>query len=133
MVTTMGFSKALGNVDLHNSYNNLSSETKQLIESEVRRIIDESRARATKLLTERRKELDMLAKALVEYEVLDLEEMKKVLKGEKLPKMSAAPNSPIKIPDLALPPGFGEAPIDQPSIEGDAGKSEPSGAGESRL
>lgn len=85
----MGFSDVLGDVDLDSHYNRLSTETKQKIDSEVRRIVDESRQRAMKLLTERRKELELIANALVEYEVLNLEEMQKVLKGEKLPKMSS--------------------------------------------
>ena len=103
----MGFSDILGDVDLDSNYNRLSSETKQQIEHEVRRIVDESRQRARKILTEKRKELDILAKALVEYEVLNLEEMQKVLKGEKLQKMTSTPKVAIKLPELALPPGAG--------------------------
>lgn len=104
MVTQYGFSDVVGDVDLGSRYNQLSAQTKETIESEVRRIIDEGRTRTTKLLTERRKELDLIAKALVEYEVLNLEEMQKVLRGEELPKLSATPTAPIKLPDLAIPP-----------------------------
>ena len=102
----MGFSEILGDVDLDTDYSRLSSETKQKIENEVRRIVDESRQRAQKILTERRKELDLLANALVEYEVLNLEEMQKILNGEKLPKLSSTPRSPIKLPELNLPPSL---------------------------
>ena len=107
MVTQMGFSDALGNVDLNTDYRTLSSETKQKIEHEVRRLVEEGRERATKLLTSKRKELDIIANALVEYEVLNLEEMQKVLRGEKLQKLKALPGMPIKIPEIALPPGIG--------------------------
>ena len=107
MVTRMGFSDTLGNVDLDSDYNSLSSETKKQIEHEVRRLVEEGRERATKILTGKRKELDIIANALVEYEVLTLEEMQKVLRGEKLQKVSALPNIPIKMPDLVLPPGMG--------------------------
>ena len=103
-------SDALGNVDLDTDYNSLSSETKQKIEHEVRRLVEEGRERATKLLTERRKDLEKIANALVEYEVLNLEEMQKVLKGEKLQKVSALPDMPIKLPELVLPPGMGGTP-----------------------
>ena len=107
MVTRLGMSDKLGNVDLADGYEHLSSETKQQIESEVRRMIEEGRQRATTLLTERRKELDILAKALVEYEVLSLDEMQRVLKGEKLQKMASISKMPMKLPEIVLPPGMG--------------------------
>jgi ATP-dependent metalloprotease len=101
MVTRMGFSDKLGDVDLDSMYNRLSSETKKQIEGEVRRLVNEARTRANKLLTERRDELDILAKALVEYEVLNADEIRRVLKGEKLPnKLSSTPRTPIKVPEL---------------------------------
>ena len=106
MVTKLGMSEKLGNVDLADGYEHLSSETKQQIESEVRRIIEEARQRATVLLTEHRKDLDTLAKALVEYEVLSLDEMQRVLKGEKLQKMKGISKMPMKLPELVLPPGI---------------------------
>ncbi|MCJ1230326.1 hypothetical protein MMC12_006999 [Toensbergia leucococca] len=116
MVTRMGMSDSLGNVDLDTDYGHLSSETKQQIEHEVRRIVEEGRQRATKLLTEKRKELDILANALVEYEVLNLDEMERVLKGEKLAKLSALPGVGIKLPELVLPSGIGGAPSSAASV-----------------
>lgn len=108
MVTQMGMSDLFGSVDLHSGYSNLSSETKQNIENEVRRLLDEGRQRALKVLSERRRDLDVLAKALVEYEVLTADEMRRVIKGEKLQKLKSLPNSPIKVPDfLANPPSPG--------------------------
>lgn len=106
----MGMSEKLGNMDLHSEYTHLSSEMKQKIEDEVRGILDESSERARKVLTERRKELELLAMALVTYEVLNLDEIRRVLKGEKLPKLTAKPNTPIKRPELKAPPGLGEIP-----------------------
>lgn len=107
MVTQLGMSDKLGNVDLAHDLDHLSSETKQQIESEVRRFIEEGRIRATTLLTEKRKELDILAKALVEYEVLSLDEMERVLKGEKLKKMTSMSKMPLKLPEIVLPRGMG--------------------------
>lgn len=98
-------SDALGNIDLASNYDLHSSETKAKIESEVRRLVEEGRERATKLLSENRKELDIIAKALMEYEVLSLDEVNKVLKGEKLPKLTSKPAAPLKLPDLVLPTG----------------------------
>lgn len=99
LITRFGYSKKLGNVDLSTNYNSLSSETKQEIESEVRRLVEEARMRATKILTERRHELELLTKALIEYETLTKEEMEKVLKGEKLDKMESVPSAPLKLPE----------------------------------
>ena len=138
MVTQMGFSDLLGDVDLHSDYGRLSTETKQKIEQEVRRLVDESRKRAYTLLTLKRKELDTLAKALVEYEVLDLDEMKKVLKGETLPKLGISPKANFKIPDIQLPPSLGGSVGDGPGGEqvptGDGdGKNDGKNDGEARI
>nr|POE47174.1 mitochondrial inner membrane i-aaa protease supercomplex subunit yme1 [Quercus suber] len=108
MAAQAGMSDKLGNVDLATDYKNLSSQTKQDIESEVRRLVEEGRDRAMKLLTERRTELDRLATALVEYETLDRDEMERVVRGEKLPdKLKVDPSAPIKFPEPTtsmLPP-----------------------------
>ncbi|OJJ49434.1 hypothetical protein ASPZODRAFT_157826 [Penicilliopsis zonata CBS 506.65] len=95
LVTQFGYSKKLGNVDLSTNYNRLSSETKQEIEAEVRRLVDEATARASKILTEKRTELELLTRALLEYETLTKEEMEKVLRGEKLEKLGSLPEAVI--------------------------------------
>lgn len=100
LVTRFGYSKKLGNVDLSTNYNRLSSETKQEIESEVRRLVEEARARASNILTEKRNELELVTKALLEYETLTKEEMEKILRGEKLEDKLPIPESaPLKLPD----------------------------------
>ncbi|KAG9188942.1 ATP-dependent metalloprotease [Alternaria panax] len=104
MVTACGFSDKLGNVDFKSNYDMVSPETKRLIDDEVRRLIDEAKMSARNLLKEKRKELDRLADALVQYETLDKDEILKVIKGEDLPgRIKASPNAPIKIPDNPLP------------------------------
>jgi ATP-dependent metalloprotease len=126
MVTQFGMSSKLGNVDLSSNHNRLSSETKALIESEVRRTIEEGRQRATALLTSKRKELDLLAKALVDYETLDREEAFKVVRGEQLSRQRVA-NVPMKLPEgpregssvpAELPPIPGSQPEGVESVEG---------------
>lgn len=74
----------------------------------MRRLIEEGRNRATKILTEKRKELEMLTNALIEYETLTKEEMERILKGEKLEKLEVAqaaspPSPPSSAPPLKLP------------------------------
>ena len=110
LITRFGYSKKLGNVDLSTHYDSLSSETKQAIEAEVRRLVEEARLRATKILTEKRNELELLTKALIEYETLTREEMEKILKGEKLEKLSSTPAAPLKLPEALQP-----AKLKQPS------------------
>jgi cell division protease FtsH len=48
-----------------------SPETQQLIDDEVRRIVNEAREEVMTLLRERRPQLDSLAEALLEHETLD--------------------------------------------------------------
>ena len=99
LITRFGYSKKLGNVDLSTNYDSLSSETKQEIEGEVRRLVEEARLRASKILTEKREELEILTKALIEYETLTKDEMEKVLKGEKIDKLASSASAPLKLPD----------------------------------
>ncbi|PGH34517.1 ATP-dependent metalloprotease [[Emmonsia] crescens] len=106
MVTRYGYSKKLGSIDLISNYKTLSSETKQEIEAEVRRLVEESSLRATTILTEHRKELELLTKALMEYETLTKDEMEKVLKGEKLDKLELLPKAPIILPDALMAAGL---------------------------
>ncbi|KAL1996544.1 hypothetical protein VTN49DRAFT_8065 [Thermomyces lanuginosus] len=110
LVTRFGYSKKLGNVDLQTNYDSLSSETKQEIEAEVRRLVEEARDRATKILTEKRTELELLTKALMEYETLTKEEMEKVIRGEKLDKLESESSSspaPLQLPEaLQAAPGL---------------------------
>ncbi|WP_160123671.1 ATP-dependent zinc metalloprotease FtsH [Rhodovarius lipocyclicus] len=71
---------------------NLSEETARTIDSEIRGIIDASYARAKKILTENRDELERLAQALLEYETLSGDEIKQILKGE--PIVRSRPDEP---------------------------------------
>jgi len=110
MVTRFGMSDKLGNVDLASNHDSLSAGTRELIESEVRRLIDDGRDRAMKLLLNKRKELDLLAKALVEYETLDKDEAFKVIKGEKLEGKLIMPSGPLKVPEVGTPISGGDLP-----------------------
>ena len=91
MVTRWGMSDKLGMVELAGRENpylssgygamqakNISEHTAQLIDAEVRRIIQEAHVEATRLLIEHRAQLDALAKALLDRETLDEQEIKQV-------------------------------------------------------
>jgi cell division protease FtsH len=65
-------------------HRDFSDVTAKLIDDEMKCIIDEQLALARKILTENRDKLEALAKAVLENEFLDAEEINKVLAGEKL-------------------------------------------------
>ena len=63
---------------------NMADSTALMVDKEIRRIIDEAYKRTEKLLKEHKKELDILAHGLVEYETLSGEEITKLLAGKKI-------------------------------------------------
>ena len=60
---------------------NFSEDTARMIDEEIRRIINEQDTRTEDLLTSNRDKLDLLAEALLEHEVLDAEEIEKLLEN----------------------------------------------------
>lgn len=77
-----------------------SEQTAQLIDEEVRRLIDEAEARAIQALKENEDKLHAIAKALLEFEVLDGHQMDRILRGERLgrraPRSSKSPRASQK-------------------------------------
>ncbi len=71
----------------------MSEDTARLIDSEVRRIVEEGERTAREVLSENLDQLHRLATALLEYETLNGEESKKAIAGEDIgrvdPKLSA--------------------------------------------
>ncbi|HVO88985.1 MAG TPA: ATP-dependent zinc metalloprotease FtsH [Casimicrobiaceae bacterium] len=98
MVTRWGMSDRIGMVQLaprenpylsgpegyYNGAKPFSEHTAETIDEEVRRIIDESHEEAKRLLTEHRSSLEALAKALLERETLNEDE---ILEVTGLPRM----------------------------------------------
>jgi cell division protease FtsH len=93
MVMRYGMSDKVGNIDYQEAaagYQggggaggfSVSAATKELIESEVKRIIDEGYDLAYKIITEKNVEFERLAQGLLEYETLTGEEIGRVVKGE---------------------------------------------------
>jgi cell division protease FtsH len=62
----------------------------------VRRIIDEQYDKVRNLLSERKDRVDAIAKALLERETLDAEELKAIYEGRELP-----PRTRVVIPTYA--------------------------------
>jgi cell division protease FtsH len=67
-----------------NRQKNMSNETAQAIDKEIRRVVEQGYDRAKSLLEKHRDDLETLAKALLEYETLSGDEIKAVLKGETI-------------------------------------------------
>ncbi len=84
MVMQWGMSDEVG-VVFHK--NESSSEQQALIDREVKKILSASYERATKLLQLHRKDLDSLARALVDHETLSGAEIREVLSGQTLKKV----------------------------------------------
>ena len=56
--------------------------TAELIDAEVNRILNESYKRASNILQKHRRELDLLAEALLNYETLDADDIKAIVEGD---------------------------------------------------
>jgi cell division protease FtsH len=67
-----------------NQHRDYSEKTAQEIDGIMRRMVEEQYERAKGILTEHRDELERLARALVEHELLDAEEVMRVIRGEIL-------------------------------------------------
>jgi cell division protease FtsH len=96
MITAFGMSEKLGRVRYQaneqevflghavTQTQNVSEATAQLIDQEVRRLIEEAEGRARQILTDRLEDLHLIAKALLEYETLSNDEIGTILRGEKV-------------------------------------------------
>jgi cell division protease FtsH len=81
-------------ISQHRDY---SESTAQQIDEEVRKVITEAMKTAEKLLNENVELLHNLAKALLDYEILDGNQIEKVMKGQKLtPKNEKKPTTEKK-------------------------------------
>src|SRR6187549_3750064 len=124
MVTRWGMSDALGPLQYAeadeevflgysvNRQKNMSNETAQAIDKEIRRIVEQGYDRAKHLLEENRGELETLAQALLEYETLSGDEIKTLLEGGKIDRGSTSqpslPTAGSSIPKAKRPkPGLG--------------------------
>jgi cell division protease FtsH len=93
MVMRYGMSDKVGNIDYQEAANgyqanggaggfSISAATKELIESEVKRIIDEGYELAYKIVVEKKVEFERLAQGLLEYETLTGAEIERVIRGD---------------------------------------------------
>jgi cell division protease FtsH len=115
MVTRWGLSQELGTVAYGENQDevflgyqvsrqqNISEETSRKIDAEIRRLVEAGYAEANKILTEKRADLETLARGLLEFETLTGDEIKDLLLGKRpsresviepqTPRTSAVPNA----------------------------------------
>ncbi|HLY96255.1 MAG TPA: ATP-dependent zinc metalloprotease FtsH [Sideroxyarcus sp.] len=108
MVTQWGMSEALGTmvyaenegeVFLGRSvttHKNISEATMQKVDAEIRRIIDEQYALARRLIEANRDKMEAMAKALLEWETIDTEQIEDIMTGKppRPPKPSPSTKAP---------------------------------------
>ncbi|WP_306258063.1 ATP-dependent zinc metalloprotease FtsH [Pararhizobium sp. IMCC21322] len=133
MVTRWGFSDKLGKVAYGDNQEevflghsvartqNVSEDTAQIIDAEVRRIVDEGFQEAEQILTDKKHDLEALAQGLLEYETLSGDEITELLKGNppvredddtpSTPRGSAVPSAGAPKPKPSEPdPGMEPQP-----------------------
>jgi cell division protease FtsH len=115
MVTRWGLSDELGTVAYGENQDevflgyqvsrqqNISEETSRKIDGEIRRLVEAGYAEASHILEEKRADLELLAKGLLEFETLTGDEIKDLLIGKRptresviepaAPRSSAVPNA----------------------------------------
>jgi len=103
MVTEFGFSEKLGplryteneeEVFLGHSVTqrkNVSDATAKVIDEEIRRIVEDGERKARQILTEHLEELHSLARGLLEFETLSADEIKRIIRGEKIVRDTGGP------------------------------------------
>ncbi len=115
MVTEWGMSDLLGPIQYADNSNevflgravtqnkNMSEETARLVDAEIKRLVTEAHEEALKILKTKKKDWELLAKAMMEYETLTGDEINAVLKGEKIDKSKDKPVAADKKTQASVP------------------------------
>jgi len=113
MVTRFGMSETLGTMVYTEEQDGfgmqartVSEETQQKVDEEIRRILDGQYALARRLLEENRDKVDVMAKALLEWETLDADQVNDIMNGStpRAPKYATEnKSSPPGGPGQAVP------------------------------
>nr|WP_269106621.1 ATP-dependent zinc metalloprotease FtsH [Massilia sp. TS11] len=105
MVTRFGMSDTLGVMVYEDSENEgffggstktISEATQQKVDGEIRRILDEQYNLARKLLEDNRDKVEMMTKALLEWETIDADQINDIMAGHepRPPKHIVTPKAP---------------------------------------
>ncbi len=96
MVLDWGMSDQLGMVNYHNDDRRImpmesggkeySEHTAEIVDQEIRKLIDDAYAATRKILEDKNDALERLAQALIKYETLDAKDVEIILEGKSLDK-----------------------------------------------
>jgi cell division protease FtsH len=111
MVTQWGMSDAMGPLQYEERQEGylgygmaqrsaMSDETAKKIDSEIRKLVEGGHSRATMLLKKHRKQLNLLAEALLEFETLSGDEITQLLKSGKFERDDSKVIRPSNIPTV---------------------------------
>ena len=94
------------------THKDYSEQTAVLIDQEVRKIVERAYEKASQLLRENQDKLHLIASTLLEREVLDGDELNRLMKGETLPPMKRGDGgdttaAPVGPPEMAAAPRDG--------------------------
>jgi cell division protease FtsH len=103
----------------------ISERTAQMVDDEVKRLVDEAYARATEILSQNRELLDRIADALLERETIDRDDLDRLVKNLPLPPRNLPP-AETPAPQASAPTKPGAAPARAPLLG--TPPAEPAGA-----
>ena len=86
----------------------VSERTAEMVDEEVKRLLDEAYVRATGIISEHRVLLDRIASALLERETIDREDLKLLINDQPLPPRPLPP-PPAAVPASTAKPGAAPA------------------------
>ena len=103
----------------------VSEQTAQMVDGEIKRLLDEAYERARKIVIEHRDLLERITAALLERETVDREDLALLARNEPLPPREAPPLAPAAT-TLPSPPRSTAQPVTGPILG--APPAEPAGA-----
>jgi len=103
----------------------ISERTAQMVDDEVKRLVDEAYARATSIISDHRELLDRIADALLERETIDREDLDRLVKDLPLPPRDLPP-ADAPAPTSSVPSKPGASPARAPLLG--TPPAEPAGA-----
>jgi cell division protease FtsH len=124
MVTQFGMSEAVGPMAIGDSEQEVflgrdigqrrqvSEQTAQLVDSEVKRLLDDSYQRAREILKDHSDLMEAIALALLERESLDREDIDLLAAGEELPPVQTS-RAPVSVLSVLPPQEEGSAEVEE--------------------
>jgi cell division protease FtsH len=86
------------------THKNVSEATLQKVDAEIRRIVDEQYKLARRLIEENREKIDIMAKALLEWETIDADQINDIMEGKAPRPPKPAPKPPAPANQDKTPP-----------------------------